>query len=395
VVALTTNAQASFYYTTKKKEGGKLHNADREVLSKLHFIEKWCQSFSSSRLKGKSPWKESIENRILSQCVSGVADWLPRSVKVVGMPGQKQEGAYGKVRKVRLTKLSTIPSWMEFAGKSLKTTDEKEKRKEILLEAGGCYVKHPGIIRLSFLNPETMEGYSLWWNGGSLINFWAKYNSKVSETMNVDDIAKLRDTTLTKEELEWVATYRKNRVSLALSLLLTVAKCHDANYIHNDISTSNVLLHFDPWKDNTVYIGLCDWGLSGRVKEKEPSKYGYTTYEAMKKVKEQRKFAAPELFFYYSNDDPTNSFQVEQKKHLYSKAADAYATGWIAHRIWNEDWDPSWFSTKNVHQYANLSLKLKSLQRTDPAERASVPEVIDVLRKAPYNWKMPECCFRK
>jgi len=47
----------------------------------------------------------------------------------------------------------------------------------------------------------------------------------------------------------------------SLSLLVIVGKCHNAKYIHNDISTSNVLLHFNLWKVNTVYLGICNWGL--------------------------------------------------------------------------------------------------------------------------------------
>ena len=58
-------------------------------------------------------------------------------------------------------------------------------------------------------------------------------------------------------------------MNLALSLLVIVATCHDEGFVHNDLSPSNVLLHFDPWKQNVVYIGVCDWGLSGRVVEKD------------------------------------------------------------------------------------------------------------------------------
>jgi len=52
----------------------------------------------------------------------------------------------------------------------------------------GAAVKHLGIIRLSYLHPKTMEGYTLWWNGGSLFSFSAKYNSKVKALVNVDEI---------------------------------------------------------------------------------------------------------------------------------------------------------------------------------------------------------------
>ena len=205
----------------------------------------------------------------------------------------------GVVRKVMLTKLKNIPNWIYFARNSLKTTNEKEKRQAIINEAGGCPVKHLGIIRLAYLHPKTMEGYTLWWNGGSLLSFLSKYNSKVGEGVPVDEIKKQVHIGLTSEELQWVATYRKNRVDLALSLLVIVEKCHDANYIHNDITPTNVLLHFDDWKANTVYIGICDWGISSRVVENEPSRYGYRTVAELEKEKKWQNFEAPELFYVF------------------------------------------------------------------------------------------------
>ncbi|MBE3102757.1 MAG: protein kinase, partial [Bacilli bacterium] len=396
VVALTTNIVASWcYYTQKKEDESDWTTEDKVLVAKLRMVQGWVQKFSSSRNKKRAPWKETIENAIEAHCVSGTFQWLDSCLKVVPMPDQIAIGAYGTVRKVMITKLESIPSWIFFAGKTLKTKNEKEKRQEIVNEAGGCPVKHPGIIRLAYLHPKTMEGYTLWWNGGSVHSFLAKYNSKVSEALPVDEIEQQQETGLSKVELGWIATYRRNRVNLALSLLVIVGKCHDANYLHNDISSSNVLLHFDPWKGNTVYIGICDWGLSGRVVEKEPSKYGFQTMELLQKVKDLRRFAAPELFYVYGDKGSTTSLEVMQKRHLYTMAADAYATGWIAIKIWNEEWDPNYFTTKNPEQYQNLRLKLASLVKQDVQERASVLDVLDTLRKAPHCWTMPECCYRR
>ena len=108
---------------------------------------------------------------------------------------------------------------------------------------------------------------------------------------------------------------------------------HDANYIHNDISPSNVLLHFDEWRTDTVYIGLCDWGLSSRIVKKKPSNYGFKTKEKMMEERALQSFAAPELFYVFGEQGAENSLEVMKKKHLYSMAADTYPTGWIARRI--------------------------------------------------------------
>jgi len=181
--------------------------------------------------------------------------------------------------------------------------------------------------------------------------------------VDVDDITRQQDVGLTQEELGWVATYRRNYVNLALSLLVTVGKCHEVHFVHNDITPSNVLLHFDEWKENVVYIGICDWGLSGRAIEKEPSRYGYRTMEELQREKQQQKYAAPKLFYMYGEKGSETSLEVMQKKHLYSMAADAYATGWIAYQNWKEEWDSKYFSTQNPEQYQNLKTKLLSLQK--------------------------------
>ena len=394
VITLTTNIVANWtYHTGKKADAPDLTDKERDTVAKLKEIQIWVQSFSHLRRK-KAEQKGTIVDEIQAHCISGMFQWLPSSARIVRMPDKKAEGGYGWVRKVMITKLKSIPSWILFAEKSLKTKDEGQKRREIVNEAGGCPVKHPGIIRLAYLHPLTMAGYTLWWNGGSLESFWSKYDSKVHLGTPNEQIASLPNSELTIPELERVATYRNHRVDLALSLLRIVGACHDAKYIHNDISPSNVLLHFDEWKADTVYIGICDWGLSSRVLENEPSKYGYTTMEELKKVRALRKFAAPELFFIYGVEGSRNSYEDEKKKHLYSMAADAYAVGWIAKKIWDEDWDKKYFAPSKTEQFMNLMVKLDSLQKEDVEDRASVSEVLDVLTKAPHHWSLPSCCFR-
>ena len=87
-----------------------------------------------------------------------------------------------------LIRKKNVPSWIYFAGKTLKTDNEKEKRQATVNVVGGRPVKHPGIIRLAYIHPKTMEGYTLRWNGGSLISFWQCYNSKVSESSDYEEI---------------------------------------------------------------------------------------------------------------------------------------------------------------------------------------------------------------
>ena len=112
-----------------------------------------------------------------------------------------------------------------------------------------------------------MARYTLWWNEGSLQSFWSKYDSKVHLGTPNEQIASLLNLELTIPALLQVATYRNHRVDLALLLIRIVGAYLDAKYIHNDISPSNVMFHFDKRKADTVYIGICDWGISSRVVE--------------------------------------------------------------------------------------------------------------------------------
>jgi len=159
VVQMTTNVVENWRYCTKKREDeSNWDEEDREFAAKLRMFQTWSQIYSTTRYKNKQLWKETEEDKILNECVSGAMYWLPRSVKVLPMPRGKAEGAYGCVRRVRLTKLPSIPSWMEFAGKLLKTENENNKHCDMLVEATGCPVKHPDIVRLTYMHPRMLEG---------------------------------------------------------------------------------------------------------------------------------------------------------------------------------------------------------------------------------------------
>ena len=137
--------------------------------------------------------------------------------------------------------------------------------------------------------------------------------------------------------------------------------------ILHDNSPSNVLLHFDKQKNGRVYIGICDWGLSSRVVEGELSKYGYESVEKMDEVKFIQRFASPELFFVYIPLGSRNSYEIKCKKPLYSMAADTFAVGWIAYKIWEDDYNEAYFG-RNHKQFLYLLTKLESLKKEHSKE---------------------------
>jgi serine/threonine protein kinase len=151
--------------------------------------------------------------------------------------------------------MEKVPSDIDFAGKLPKASKEFDKRNERSLEALACPILPTGVIKFWALHPKTMEAYMLWWNGGSLKSFWTNYNSKVSEATSYENYH-LVNTGLLPDDVDKVKAYRKNQVKLVLSLLTIMEKCHAKNILHNDLSPSNIMLHFPPEKPENVYIGV-------------------------------------------------------------------------------------------------------------------------------------------
>ena len=100
-----------------------------------------------------------------------------------------------------------------------------------------------------------MESYTLWWNGGSLALFLQKLNSKVSKAISLENI-KFSGGELLLDELDKVMLYRRNCAKLALSLLIIVEKCHAHGIQHNDLTPSNILLHFPPIDKTKIFLDV-------------------------------------------------------------------------------------------------------------------------------------------
>jgi hypothetical protein len=107
----------------------------------------------------------------------------------------------------------------------------------------------------------------------------------------------------------------------------------------------------------------------------------------------QRKHVAPELFYVFGPKDSRTSLEVIKKKHLYTKATDAYSVGMLASLIWKEEWDKMLLPDATV--FYGFELKLRGLQDKDPQTRLSILDVLRRFTSAPFNMVMPECCFHK
>ena len=282
IVTTNTNnvVKGSFEVLYPKKKDEEYDESKKQLLAKLLKVEAACRRHSAHRSK-TMPWRVQALKGAMEAHMGGGVVWLPSHAKVIEIPGDRVEGGYAKIRRVRIARMENIPSDIDFAGKMPKANNDLDQRKERSMEALACSISHPGVIKFWALHPNTMEAYTLWWNGGSLLSFLTKYNSKVSEATPYNEYHLVNVEGMVPVDVDRVKAYRKNRVKLALSLLTIMDKCHAQNILHNDLSPSNIMLHFPPRKPDNVYIGVCDWGMASCIKEKKASLYGYQKKEEM------------------------------------------------------------------------------------------------------------------
>ena len=165
---------------------------------------------------------------------------------------------------------------------------------------------------------------------------------------------------------------------------------HKHNVLHNDLSPNNVMLHFPRDRDDTVFIGVCDWGMSTWMNEEAPSNYGKESTEAMAKQKEKYYCAAPELFHVQGKRG------TSQRKHKHTIYSESFSVGALAKKIYHHD------STSNLFQKTpnpnstkvRFELALNELTRVDPTERSTITRVVNLLKSPPYNLENPTMCFR-
>jgi hypothetical protein len=106
----------------------------------------------------------------------------------------------------------------------------------------------------------------------------------------------------------------------------------------------------------------------------------------------ERKYVVSELFYVFGPLGSRNSLEVMKKKHLYSKAADAYLFGVLARQIWKEAWDRDFLP--NIMHFTDFELKLKGLQDKDSKTRLSILDALTQLMLHLFNLKFLDCCFR-
>ena len=61
------------------------------------------------------------------------------------------------------------------------------------------------------------------------------------------------------EARERLVIYQRHQAYLAWALMCIVDVVHKHDVLHNDLNPNNVMLHFPQDRENTIFIGVCDW----------------------------------------------------------------------------------------------------------------------------------------
>lgn len=388
VTQCTSNATHVFDCEVKKPRGGEYSPEDLELRKFLEGVKTSVGRFSSSRTRGM-PWNEQALKSAMEMHMLHSVQFLPEDARVYGLSGYDAVGGYGKVRKVRIVGVRAISAYMEFAGKMPTASHPKEKFKMRCHEALICHVAHPGVIKFWAVNTKNMEAYTLWWNGGSWAHF-RNVESKANPAASNNAI--LSADYISAQDTTQILAFRKNRARLAWALMCTMAQVHKGSVFHNDIAPTNILLHFPPEKPQSVYIGICDWGIASRDSHEEPSKYGFRSRGELEEQQRKRRWVAPELFYEFGPQNSETSLDVMQRRHLYTELADSYAIGWMAREIWQKEPDSAFF--KSSTNYAAFQVKIDKLLERDPTNRLTVIKVVEELMAKPFNFEVPHGCYR-
>ena len=190
----------------------------------------------------------------------------------VSYQGKKIEGGYGTIQKYFIENEPAIPKHWAFAAKTQKGNTNAARTIWFNVEAMALQSTYKGCIKWIAVHPTKNEGYTLWWNGGTIremIRDEVLYNREsVYITLQA---AFLIDSNDDYQTAMCVEVFRKKRHKLAWTFLNTMNNVHHCHTLHNDMSPDNILLHFSPSSNEKVYIGICDWAMAGNFNDLKES----------------------------------------------------------------------------------------------------------------------------
>jgi hypothetical protein len=126
IISSSSNIVHAYECVYKKGEDGKYNQRDLALLAKLQEIQKFVGRFSNNKSK-IVPWRLQALKSAMEQYMGGSVVYLPETAEVIAVPGFGNEGGYGEIRKVRVSRVVNIPTVIDFAGKMSKATSEGAK----------------------------------------------------------------------------------------------------------------------------------------------------------------------------------------------------------------------------------------------------------------------------
>jgi hypothetical protein len=161
------------------------------------------------------------------------------------------EGGYGTIQKCFIENDPAIPKYWVFAAKTQKGDTVATRTIRFNTKAMALRTAHEGCIKWIAIHPTKSEGYSLWWNGGTIREMMRdeeRYNREsVHITLQATSLIDSRDDYQKKLDVaRHVEVFRKKRHELAWTFLNTMNNIHHCHTLHNNMSPNNVMLHFPP-----------------------------------------------------------------------------------------------------------------------------------------------------
>jgi hypothetical protein len=122
-------------------------------------------------------------SKLLSQTWSQNFLWIPSITNVQALSSGDNQGGYDVMCKVQIERFNYIPNTIELVGKTPKTNEKQKVCKQHLVKAIVCPCKHLGVIKFLAIYLNTMEAYTLWWNG-NMLRKMLNYNTKYPPILN-------------------------------------------------------------------------------------------------------------------------------------------------------------------------------------------------------------------
>jgi hypothetical protein len=293
------------------------------------------KNWSKKSQKSGAHWQQGTPMEMLLR--GGQLLHFNEKVKI-SYQGKRKEGGNGAIQKCFIENDPAIPKHWAFAAKTHKGDTPTVQKVRFNAEAMAVRSAHEGCIKWIAVHPTKSEGYSLWWNGGTIREMMrdeVQYNREsIHITLQVAFLIDSNDDYQNKLDVaRRVEVFRKKRHKLAWTFLNTMNNVHHCHTLHNDMSPDNIMFHFLPNSVDKVYIGICNWAMAGNFNDLKESLYIHESQEARTRIMEHRWWDALELNYVLPPPESTRDPDFEWQPKFTPKS-ETYVVGKIAQWIY-------------------------------------------------------------